>query len=119
MQSGSSALVSHMQQVTTHLAAMVDLDGKSWTMIVFVTGLAFWIMRNTANALQMLFFLPLATLFSILANYVLVLMQVYEPAKLGDWMVWIIAAATVGNLAAIGLVVLASSAMEPSASGKI
>ena len=104
-----------MGQISTHLLAMFDLDAKSWVMIVAVTGLAFWILRNAANALQLLFFLPLAAVLSVVANYVLVILQVYQPAKLADWMVWIIAAATVGNLAAIALVVLFSGTDETSA----
>jgi hypothetical protein len=102
-------------QIATHLLAMFDIDAKSWVMIVAVTGLAFWILRNAANALQLLFFLPLAAIFSVATNYVLVLLHVYQPAKLADWMVWIIAAATVGNLIAIALVVLCSGADEASA----
>lgn len=83
-------------------------------MIIAITGLAFWIMRNSANALQMLFFLPLAVVFSVIANYVLVLLHIYQPAKLADWMVWIIAAATAGNLVAITLVVLLSGSDDPA-----
>lgn len=105
-----------MGQIATHFLAMFDLDAKSWVMIFAVTALAFWILRNAANALQLLFFLPLAFGFSVVANHVLVLLHVYQPAKLADWMVWIIAAATVGNLLSIALVVLFSGSDERAAS---
>lgn len=104
-----------MGPMTTHVLAMLDLDAKSWVMILAVTALAFWILRNAANALQLLFFLPLAVAFSVVANYGLVLLHIYQPAKLADWMVWIIAAATVGNLLSIALVVLFSGSDEPAA----
>lgn len=95
-----------MGQLTTQLAAMFDIDAKTWTMILFVTGLAIYIMRQSASALQLLIFLPAAALLSIMSNHALVLLHVYEPTKLAEWMVWSIAAATVGNLVAIAGVVL-------------
>lgn len=101
-----------MGPLTAQLTAMFEIDAKTWTMIFFVTGLAVYIMRHSANIFQMLFFVPMAMLFSIMANHALVLLHIYQPTKLAEWMVWIIAAATAGNLVAIAIVVTAAGMMD-------
>lgn len=109
-----------MGSVAALFSAMFDIDAKTWTMILFVTGLAIWIMRQSANLLQLLAFVPAATLLSVITNHVLVVLHVYEPAKLADWMVWIIAASTVGNLIAIGMLALTAGLLdrEPAPAAK-
>lgn len=104
-----------MGAFSSQIVAMFEIDAKTWTMIVIVTGFAVWFMRHGANIMQMLVFMPAAVLFSVVANHALVLLHVYQPEKLAEWMVWVIAAATVGNLVALSLVVLFAGIMDREA----
>lgn len=102
-----------MTLISNHLAAMFDLTGGSWTFIVMVTGIGAWIIRNhVTNFAVLLFFIPCAVLLAVIANYVFVITHVYEPSKLGEWIVWMIVSAALGNMAAVGLVAGLANLMD-------
>lgn len=102
-----------MKLATTFLAEMFDISGGSWMLILLVSGVATSFVRKHVSMLAatMLYF-PCAILVSLLVNHLLVLTQVYVPTKLGDRLVWVIVATTLGNMAAIGAIVAAGKVAE-------
>lgn len=98
-----------MTSLSTHFAAMFDIDSSSWVLFTLICGSAVWLMRNhLANILTVILIFPLVMFLSLAINHLCMTNGLFDPKKMSDWMIWTIMCATAGTM--FGLAIIAVTA---------
>jgi hypothetical protein len=89
----------------TQLLKDFSLDWQTLTVIaVLCVCSAYFIREYMANPTLIIFVYPLLFLFSVLTQYLFIVMELYPPKKLDAWLMWTIMATIIGNFVGTCLV---------------
>jgi len=77
---------------------------------------AYFVKEYLAAPPMIIFVYPVLVLFSILFQYAFILVDLYPPNKMDQWLMWTIMATICGNVAGLGLVAWLASLRDGSPS---
>jgi hypothetical protein len=88
-----------------HLPAMISMDWPTLAVIFVLCGFAAYFLKEyLANPPMIVFVYPVLVALSILFQYFVILLEIYPPSKLDQWLMWTIMASICGNITGVALV---------------
>jgi hypothetical protein len=99
-----------MPIILNHIENIIATDRPTLAVICVLCALvAYFLKEYLANPPMIIFVYPVLVLFSLLVHYFVVLMEIYPPKKLDQWLMWTILATICGTI--VGTVLVAGLAM--------
>jgi hypothetical protein len=94
-----------MSFLVKHFYDILAMDWQTLAVIVVLCGGASYFIKEYLSSppLVILVF-PVLVLFSILAQYLFVQLELFPPKKIDQWLMWTILASIVGTIVGLGLV---------------
>jgi hypothetical protein len=94
-----------MDELIKHLSNIYATDQASLGVICALCAVAAYAIKDyLANPFMAIFVFPVLFAFSVLAQYLFVLGEMYPLSKLDQWFIWTVTAAICGNIIGISLV---------------
>lgn len=94
-----------MDELARHLSEIWAMDRATLGVIGALCAISGYALKDyLANPIMIIFAWPVLFLFSVLVQYSLILLQVYAPNKLDQWLMWTVLACICGNIIGISLV---------------
>lgn len=102
-----------MDEIAKHLNNIYTMDMATLGVLCTLCVVACYAIKEyIANPIMVIFIFPVLFLFSVLAQYLFVLGQMFSPRKLDQWLMWTVMAAICGNIVGIALVGLLARVRE-------
>lgn len=96
-----------------HLDNILSIDRPTLLVICMLCAMAAWILKEyLAHPPLIVFVYPVLVLLSIVAQYTLILGEVYPPNKLDLWLMWTIMASIAGTICGVIMLAAAASLRE-------
>ena len=94
-----------MTFLAKHIESILSIDRPSLIVILVFCAMAAYVLKDyLANPQIALLVFPLLVAFSVLAQYIFIVLETYPIAKLDQWLMWTIMAAIIGTIIGTGLV---------------
>lgn len=94
-----------MNALTQHIQNILAIDGSSLIVMAVLCGAASYVLKEyLTNPIMVIFVFPILLLFSVLAQYLFIYLELYPTKKLDQWLMWTIMSSILGAIAGIGLV---------------
>jgi hypothetical protein len=94
-----------MDELAKHLHEIWAMDRATLGLICALCAVSSYALKDyLANPIMVIFAGPLLFLFSVLVQYSFILLQVYAPNKLDQWLMWTVLASICGNMVGIAVV---------------
>ena len=94
-----------MDELIRHLNEIWSMDQSTLGVICALCMISAYALKDyLAYPIMVVFAWPVLFLFSVLAQYSFILLQVYAPNKLDQWLMWTVLACICGNIIGIAVV---------------
>lgn len=108
-----------MDDIVKHLYNIIEMDRATLAVIAALCAMsAFALKEYMANPVLVIFVYPVLFLSSTLIQYGIILLELYPPRKLDQWLMWTIMASICGNILAIAFVAWMGRLVDGAAPGR-
>lgn len=95
------------KHIVTHVSNIYAMDPTTVLAIcVLCVVSTYFIKDHLANPIMAIFVYPVLVLFSVLCEYSLLLLELFSPKRVDEWLTWTIVATICGNILGIGIVAI-------------
>ena len=94
-----------MDEIIKHINNILEMDRATLGVIAGLCVMSAYALKEyMANPVLVIFVYPVLFVFSVLIQYGMILLELYPPRKLDQWLMWTIMASICGNILAIAFV---------------
>jgi hypothetical protein len=98
-----------MDILIKHVEGLLSVDWRTLAVIAVLCGFAAYFIKDyLANPPMVIFVYPVLVFFSVLAHYMILQAEIYQPKKLDQWLMWTVLASIGGTF--VGIVLVATLA---------
>ena len=93
-----------MQELYKHIDSILAMDRPTLAVIAGLCLIAAYFLKDfMANPVLIVFVYPVMFVCSVLFQYGIILMEVYPPQKLDQWLMWTVFGCIAGNITGIAI----------------